>query len=348
MNGNVDLKDSRVPTFIPFERNVDKSATNPATKRKRTAKSDNTTKPQKKKTSKSVKKVKQSFKEESSQEDIEEPIVHHVWIGAATNEKKGAFAIYHGEKDKRNYTHVFEKKDALEDLEYAYVLGALKAVRLSKNDNTPVIVNTTCRDLPRAIAGKARAFHYENMAHEIRDIIDKKEQLLSVRHNSDRHATNNQKAALALAEKALDGSNQDKQEIENLTVGELTRVVEKETEDATLVSSTTNEDQLNLIVEGAINTAAEIDAETIQEAVESAINSNASVDKDVVVETQVETSVETTVEVKVIENQTETSAFEPMDLVQEEAQAPKSSWATVLGLQSIINVLSSPFKARRN
>lgn len=48
-----------------------------------------------------------------------------MWIGAATNEAKGAFSIYHGENDKRNYTEVYEKKDQLEDLEYAYVLVSI-------------------------------------------------------------------------------------------------------------------------------------------------------------------------------------------------------------------------------
>lgn len=57
--------------------------------------------------------------------NIKEPIVHHIWIGAATNEEKGAFAIYHGEKDERNYTQIYEKKDQLEDLEYAYVLVSI-------------------------------------------------------------------------------------------------------------------------------------------------------------------------------------------------------------------------------
>ncbi|CEP18032.1 hypothetical protein [Parasitella parasitica] len=348
MDANIDLKDSRVPTFIQFNQNSDESGTNPVAKRKRTAKSDNTTKPRKKKALKSAKKVKHSFKEESIQDNIEEPIVHHVWIGAATNDEKGAFAIYHGENDERNYTHVYEKKDALEDLEYAYVLGALKAVRLSKKDKTPIIVNTTCRDLPRAIAGKAKAFHYESLAHEIRDIIDEKEQCLSVRHNSDRHANSNQKAALALAEEALDRSIHNKQEIENLTVGELTQAVEKETEDALVVSSTTKDVRLNHIVEDVIDSSAETNAEMIQEAVKSSLSLNALVNKDVVVETQVETTVETTVEVTVINNQTEPSTSESMDLLQEEAHAPKTSWASVLGLQSIINVLSSPFKARRS
>jgi len=128
-------------------------------------------------------------------------------------------------------------------------------------------------------------------------------------------------------------------------VGELTHVIEeesdeskaviKEKEDAVVVSQTSNDEQLNHIVEDAIDAAAETNAETIQEAVESALTSPASaVNKDVIVETQVETTVETTVEAKVEE--------------EEAPEAPKSSWATVLGLQSIINVLSSPFRARRN
>lgn len=148
----------------------------------------------------------------------------------------------------------------------------------------------------------------------------------------------------------------DKQVVENLTVGEVTQVVEKESdetkeivkekEDAVVISSTSNDDDLNHIVENAIDIAAETNAETIQEAVESAINPTSS--SEDVVETQVETTVETKVEVKVIETPVEPSAAEPMDLVEETEQAPKSSWATVLGLQNIINVLSSPFKARRN
>ncbi|KAF1806816.1 hypothetical protein V8B55DRAFT_1459902 [Mucor lusitanicus] len=364
MDADLDLKDSRVPTFIAFKKDkADKSVTKPATKRKRTAKNDTVAKPQKRKATKSVKKAKQDFKEESVQEDkIKEPEVHHVWIGAATNEAKGAFSIYHGENDKRNYTEVYEKKDQLEDLEYAYVLGALKAVRSAKSDSTPLIVNTTCRDLPRAIDGKARAFHYERMANEIRNLIKENEDPLSVRHISGRHAADEQKAALALALEALKASEAEKQVVENLTVGELTHVVEKrsdeseqvieEKEDAIVVSSTSNDEQLNHIVEDAIDAAAEVNAETIQEAVESALApSTSAANNDVIVETQVETTVETTVEVKVIETQVEPSTAEPMELVEEEEQAPeapKSSWATVLGLQSIINVLSSPFKARRN
>lgn len=149
----------------------------------------------------------------------------------------------------------------------------------------------------------------------------------------------------------------DKQVVENLTVKELTEVIEKESdetkeivkekEDDVIISSTSNDDDLNHIVENAIDIVAETNAEAIQEAVESAINPTSS-SKDAVVDTQIETTVETTVEVKVIETQVEPSAAEPMDLVEETEQAPKSSWATVLGLQSIINVLSSPFKARRN
>ncbi|KAK4520821.1 oxidation resistance protein 1 [Mucor velutinosus] len=369
MDANLDLKDSRVPTFIPFKQEkADKPVTKPATKRKRTAKNDTAAKPQKKKALKSVKKAKQVFKEESVQEENikpKEPEARHVWIGAVTNEEKGAFSIYHGENDKRNYTEVYEKKDQLEDLEYAYVLGALKAVKSAKSDSTPLIVNTTCRDLPRAIDGKAKAFHYECMANEIRDLITDREEPLSVRHISGRHAADEQKAALALALEALKASEAEKQVIENLTVGELTHVVVeevsgeseqvvKEKEDEAVVSSTSNDEQLNRIVEDAIDAAAQVNAETIQEAVESAIApSTPAANKDVIVETQVETTVETTVEVNVIETQVELSTAEPMELVEEEEQeqapeAPKSSWVTVLGLQSIINVLSSPFKARRN
>jgi hypothetical protein len=51
---------------------------------------------------------------------------------------------------------------------------------LAKSENTTIIVNTTCRDLPRAIAGKARAFHYGGMANQIRDLIKEIEQPLSV------------------------------------------------------------------------------------------------------------------------------------------------------------------------
>ncbi|KAL9557645.1 hypothetical protein MBANPS3_001295 [Mucor bainieri] len=367
MSANFDLKDSRVPTFIAFKKDkTDKLVAKPATKRKRTAKSDTAAaKPQKRKATKSIKKAKQDFKEASVHEDtVKEPEVHHVWIGAATNEEKGAFSIYHGQDDKRNYTEVYEKKDQLEDLEYAYVLGTLKAVKSAKSDSTPLIVNTTCRDLPRAIEGKAKVFHYECMANEIRDLIHDREDPLSVRHISGRHAADEQKAALALALEALKTSEAEKQVIENLTVGELTHVVEEESneseqvvnekEDAVVVSSTSNDEQLNHIVEDAIDAVADVNAETIQEAVESALApATSAASRDVIVETQVETTVETTVEVKVIEAQVEPSTAEPMELVEEEqeeqaSEAPKSSWATVLGLQSIINVLSSPFKARRN
>ena len=59
MDANLDLKDSRVPTFISFKQDkADKSVTKPATKRKRTAKNDTVAKPQKKKALKSVKKGK--------------------------------------------------------------------------------------------------------------------------------------------------------------------------------------------------------------------------------------------------------------------------------------------------
>lgn len=59
MDADLDLKDSRVPTFIAFKKDkADKSVTKPATKRKRTAKNDTVAKPQKRKATKSVKKGK--------------------------------------------------------------------------------------------------------------------------------------------------------------------------------------------------------------------------------------------------------------------------------------------------
>lgn len=65
--------------------------------------------------------------------------MNQVWVGAITDDNKGAFSIYFGANDERNYSEVFVKENDMQDVDYAYSL-----VSLEKEDMYLCILTNLC------------------------------------------------------------------------------------------------------------------------------------------------------------------------------------------------------------
>ncbi|KAI8975626.1 hypothetical protein BDF20DRAFT_620911 [Mycotypha africana] len=162
--------------------------------------------------------------EESDAEDIPlvmQPQCQHVWIGAICQENQGAIGVYFGDGDKRNYGELYQRKHIHQDVDYAYVLGTLKALQIikqSSNANTVTIINTSYRDLPTvsdhknilnrlqmytAISGKSNIIYNLDLIEQIRELIDEKQNTISVRYISGRRPLHGQKSAMEIVDNTL-------------------------------------------------------------------------------------------------------------------------------------------------
>ncbi|KAI8366515.1 hypothetical protein BD560DRAFT_447873 [Blakeslea trispora] len=208
-NPELEMADLRVPSFVPIDRDdqgdqsVQTVKKQIATKRKRGPKSEG--KPSKKK---ALKRAEKHVIDDVDDIWFEHPKEEHdpyskVWVGAVVDEDMGAFCIYFGQNDERSLSQVFNRESQLQDLDYAHVLGALKAAEVIEALESPFIINTTCRDLPAAIEGKGRNAYYTDLAQAISRIIRERPHELKVRHTSERKASEEQKIAIELAQKAL-------------------------------------------------------------------------------------------------------------------------------------------------
>ncbi|KAI8326970.1 hypothetical protein EDC96DRAFT_533198, partial [Choanephora cucurbitarum] len=81
--------------------------------------------------------------------------------------QKWCFCVYFDQNDEKNYSEVFERSQSTPRLDYAQVLGTLKAVEIIETMGSSFCYHTACRDLPR--------------------------------HTSERKASKEQKAAIDLA-----------------------------------------------------------------------------------------------------------------------------------------------------
>ncbi|KAI8047521.1 uncharacterized protein B0P05DRAFT_565805 [Gilbertella persicaria] len=202
---DLELKDLRVPTFIPL--NSDGSSVKKAATKRKRGKGD--PKPARKKTLKKSDVLDDFYVFDLAPKEIEEndPFVK-IWIGAVIEEDNGAFCVYFGENDERNCSQVFVRDSQLQDEDFGYVLGTLKAIEIIGTTDTPFIINTSCRDLPLAIEGKSTNAFYQDSITKIRELIQKRTSETKVRHISGRKAPEEQKIAIDLASKALIDSKQ--------------------------------------------------------------------------------------------------------------------------------------------
>lgn len=346
MDQDLDLKDLRVPTFIPFDVDEAKKSKK-ATKRKRAAQPDS--KPNKRKAKKVIDKVDGPLDDFIvADAKVEKPTQENeIWVGAAVRGDYGAYQIYYGEDDERNFNGIYKKENELQDVDYAYVLGTLKAIEALKSSATPFIVNTTCRDLPRAITGRGKNFHYTDLANQIRDAIKQNEQDIQVRHLSGRTSTVEHKIAMVLAKDVLDAHLKPAEEE---VVEE--KVVEKETiiEEKTII-----EEPVKTVKEEVVTTEVVVsnDDDNKENLVSNLVVGAAEQTFDEITTTTTTTTVttEVTLETKVDVLVTEKDGSEVMDLDQkslQEPETPSTSWASRFGIRNLLDVLYAPFKTRKS
>ncbi|CAO3654187.1 unnamed protein product [Mucor hiemalis] len=319
-----NLKDLRVPTFIPFEVD-DIKKTKKATKRKRVAQPDS--KPNKRKAKKVVDKVNGTLDDFIvADAKVEKPTQENeIWVGAAV------------------------KRERPSRCNYAYVLGTLKAVESLKSNTAPFTVNTTCRDLPRAIAGRGKNFHYTDLSEQIRDAIKENGQNIQVRHLSGRTSTLEHKIAMVLAKDALELHLKPEEEIVEEKVVEEKTTVEEETIHEEPVDSLKEEILTAeiLIPNGDENKENQVSNLVVGEAEQTfdeviTTTTTTIVTKEVTLETKVDYTVS---------EKNEGSSSEAMDLDQkslQEADTPSSSWASRFGIRGLLDVLYAPFKTRKS
>ncbi|ORE16302.1 hypothetical protein BCV71DRAFT_19871 [Rhizopus microsporus] len=245
-------KDTRVPTFIQFPED-DKTVSKDKKKRKTTRKTEpkskmsndgnkkdvpaTETKKRKRKTTTtkpSKKQSKTAIKRDDIDDDFtntqETPVVEakdQIWIGAAFIDGRGSYTIYYGEDDERNFSALCDNEHRVRDLDYVYVLATAEAIeKLNSDSSSPLIIYTGCRDLPRAISEGEGFSHYATMIKRICESIKEKARDIQVRHVSTRHLSKEQKAAIELATKVLETSEQIPQEVEEQQAENATNIVE--------------------------------------------------------------------------------------------------------------------------
>ncbi|KAI7904840.1 uncharacterized protein BX663DRAFT_503752 [Cokeromyces recurvatus] len=319
MSSNLELKDNRVPSFIPYDSDpVNKKVV----KRKRETKAEN--KPNKKVVTK--KKTGDKITKNKS-------TASQIWVGAIMDETNGAFGIYFGENDERNYSETYVKDAGnQQDLDYAYVLGTLKAIEIVKAIEYPFIVNTSCRDLPRAITGKGSFLNYEGLVDKIRDLIKERDQEVQVRHISGRKAPEEQKVAINLASEAL--TNHYKQ------CQEANKNEDKSEEDIIMTSALdVNTDAVAVAVESPV--LIDENKNTIADSKEEEqVNDDNSKEEEMIENTHVpETTIDESASIK--------EEAENSDTTTKEEDQVSSSWLSSFSLKNIFNMLSSQFNRNR-
>ncbi|KAI9485885.1 MAG: hypothetical protein EXX96DRAFT_546903 [Benjaminiella poitrasii] len=326
MSSSTELKDERVPSFIAYD---PESANKKVSKRKREAKAEN--KPNKRISTK--KKTTDKSTKSKSNNASQKPTVHQIWVGAIAEGDNSAFGIYFGENDDRNYSDTCMKEGgAQQDLDYVSVLGTLKAIEMIKSTGFPYVVNTTCRDLPRAITGKDSFAEYEGLVEKIRKLIEGKEQELQVRYISGRKAPEEQKIAINLASEALTKHKQTQ---------ETMKVEDNKPEEDIIMTTVTNIDTDTTTELVAIEKSSVLIHEnvTIPKEEETIENTPASIITNDLVSGETSTAASSKINE---ESETNNTRKE-----EEEEQQSISSWLSS-SIKNIFNVLSSPFNKNRN
>ncbi|KAI8878026.1 hypothetical protein K501DRAFT_337015 [Backusella circina FSU 941] len=352
--------DSRVPTFIQYDANSEKEQ---KVKRKRT------TEPTKKP------KTKRSKKDQATPVVIDNTV--NIWVGAHVENELGVYSIYFGQDDNRNSTEVFQIEDVLRDDDYVSCLGALKALEISQDVEAPINIYTSYRDLPRVSAGKRGAVVYPHLVEKIKTLIAGKKEGVTVHYVSGRTASPEHSASVELATLAL------KNKVEKATTeNEKNHVAQEETptaatEQVTLdemaVETDTKQQGLavnELIVEQVAVKASVNGDDEVQQASETADDEEDAVNNDTITEAPIADAEVTTITkvTTVVKETTVEMSEEPVDTVMREVsslsemdehvskddidcndddliQEEPSSWS--LGIRSVWNVLTSPFKSRK-
>ncbi|KAG2232584.1 hypothetical protein INT48_009793 [Thamnidium elegans] len=128
----VSMQNESLPSFEPIEQNTTQ-------KRKRTSttvKEDDTSPV-----------VKKSRAKKSSRNHTTQPVTIRksiVWIGASLSQddgSSGAFSVYYGINDTRNYTEKVTIKES-QGLDYVYTMGVICVLDTFKNDTTALVIYT--------------------------------------------------------------------------------------------------------------------------------------------------------------------------------------------------------------
>ncbi|KAG2198911.1 hypothetical protein INT47_010316 [Mucor saturninus] len=199
MNSDLDFQDTRVPSFIPFDSD---SPTRTKKLKKRKRKSQNDTQPVTKKSRKRLPKNGTLDSFITKEVNPTKPKETHIWVGAVVNSEHGAYGVYFGDNDERNFGNTFIIEKELQNSDYGHVLGALHAINSLKTRD-PIVINVSCRGLPQAITNPDKKYHYKELADQIRDKITENKRDITVRHISARSNVDEHKLALALASDTL-------------------------------------------------------------------------------------------------------------------------------------------------
>ncbi|KAI7890686.1 uncharacterized protein EV154DRAFT_603050 [Mucor mucedo] len=255
MNSDLDFQDTRVPSFISFDSD---SPTRAKKLKKRKRKSQNDTQPVTKKSRKRLPKNGTLDSFITKEVNPTKPKETHIWVGAVVNSEYGAYGVFFGDNDERNFGNTFIIEDELQNSDYGHVLGALHAINSLKTIE-PIVINVSCRGLPQAITNPDKKYHYKELADQIRDKITENKRDITVRHISARSNVDEHKLALALAsdtlgklKKASKELMEDKQPVKEDVAMQDTIVEDIATEESMSVDITLEDSSENVTVEDTI------------------------------------------------------------------------------------------------
>ncbi|OBZ86221.1 hypothetical protein A0J61_05724 [Choanephora cucurbitarum] len=315
-NPELEMPDLRVPSFISIEQDDSIVKKRTVTKRKRGPKSEN--KPSKKKALKRTENIADDIWLDNLTKEDHDPY-SKIWIGAVVDKDSGAFCVYFGPDDEKNYSQVFKRVNQLQDLDYAHVLGTLKAVEIIEGTEAPFVVTTACRDLPVALEGKGRNVYYADLVQRIRLAIQTRESQVKVRHTSERKASKEQKAAIDLAYIALNDARSSSVSVENDDV---------EMEPMEDVSAVSMENNVATMI-----TSVESDVTVVKENMEAIENNEALEDSLESIENS---------EAIVADNEVQEVVREDNEVLKENQDAPKDNKAVLKETKGVISTIHEP------
>ncbi|KAI8333483.1 hypothetical protein EDC96DRAFT_611715 [Choanephora cucurbitarum] len=298
-NPELEMPDLRVPSFISIEQDDSTVKKRTATKRREGLNQKN--KPSKKKAFK---------KSENTADDI--------WLDNLSKEDHDPYSKIWID-DEKNYSEVFERVNQLQDLDYAHVLGTLKAVEIIETMEAPFVITTACRDLPVALEGKGRNVYYADLIQRIRLSIQAREPQVKVRHTSERKASKEQKAAIDVAYLALNDAQSSplSEEYDDIEMEPM--------EDVSAVSMENNV--------ATMNTSIESDVTVVKESMETVENNEALEDSLESIEDS---------EAIVADNEVQEVVREDNEASREILEAPKDNKAVLKETKGVISTIREP------
>ncbi|KAI8385039.1 uncharacterized protein BYT42DRAFT_564479 [Radiomyces spectabilis] len=122
-----------------------------------------------------------------------------VWIGAAMqNGDGGAYSIYYGVDDERNTAELCTLSHD-QDLNYVYMLGAIRAVEMCRDETVSLTIFTGNSGLHNIITNETDDLIHSDLSQQLKQLISKRLGATNIRYASHRSVTVERQVAHQLA-----------------------------------------------------------------------------------------------------------------------------------------------------